>query len=144
MFATMLGKQNILLLTSLSFCLLSTSTKTITGPTCTVIDGITGICVPLDQNAHSFDCRGVYGFLVTEVCEQQLGGDYANVMVPLDLTLGLLMKIGRTIVAYKSNAPPGETRKDTVCQKAGIAGVPRMMVRPLVQSIQVIVSGWLD
>ena len=52
--------------------------SSISGTVCNVTNypgyEVSGICVPLDENRHSFDCKGVHGFLVTgTVCEQLYG-----------------------------------------------------------------------
>ena len=75
----MFAQTNFSVLVFLSFLVLQIWTKTITGMTCTATGSTTGACVPLDENRHSYDCRDVHGFLVTEVCEEQLGESYANV-----------------------------------------------------------------
>ena len=51
----------------------------IKGNVCNVVPGVTGICVPLDHEGQSQDCHNIYGFLQSEVCEQQYGPDFANV-----------------------------------------------------------------
>jgi len=50
----------------------------IQGTTCDVTNSpgyeVSGICVPLDGNGHSYDCKGAHGFLVPgTVCEQLYG-----------------------------------------------------------------------
>jgi len=52
--------------------------STISGTICNVTNypgyEVAGICVPLDGNGHSYDCKGTHGFLVTgTVCEQLYG-----------------------------------------------------------------------
>jgi len=49
-----------------------TSPNQVGGGVCETWNGLPGNCVPLDSNGHNHDCNNVHGYLLTDMCGENV------------------------------------------------------------------------